>query len=120
MATTNTLATFPAGNADDPFRIGWRHIRHEQPDGTEAWERVPLTLEDLLHPQEEDFIVQNRLHQLLMEYLRTVFAAQLADDPSAVVLADVRVAWDVPGLEAHGPDIAVMKTCGARHSTLEQ
>ncbi len=108
MATTNTLTTIPADAENDPFRYGWRYVRREEADGTEVWERVPLTLEDVLHPQEEDFIVQNRLHHLIQEYLRIVFAAQLAHDPTAVVLADVRVAWDVPGLEAHGPDITVI------------
>jgi hypothetical protein len=108
MATTNTLTTIPADAENDPFRYGWRYLRREEADGTEGWERVPLTLEDVLHPQEEDFILQNRLHHLIQEYLRIVFAAQLAHDPTAVVLADVRVAWDVPGLEAHGPDIAVI------------
>jgi colicin import membrane protein len=108
MATTNTLLTTPASDANDPFRFGWRSIRCEHPDGTETWERVPLTLEDLLHPQEEDFIVQSRMHHLLMDYLHMVFASRLANDPTAVVLADVRVAWDVPGLGAHGPDIAVI------------
>jgi Uma2 family endonuclease len=108
MATTNTLTTSPADAENDPFRYGWRYLRREKADGTEIWERMPLTLEDVLHPQEEDVIVQNRVHQLIREYLRIIFAAQLAHDPTAIVLTDVRVAWDVPGLEAHGPDIAVI------------
>jgi hypothetical protein len=36
-----------------------------------------------------------------------VFEAQLATDPTAVVLDDVRIAWDVPELKPHGPDIVV-------------
>jgi Uma2 family endonuclease len=108
MATTYTLVTIREGSDDDPFRFGWRHVRHEQPDGTETWERVPLTLEDVLHPQEEDFIVQNAAHARRQRYIADVFSIRLADDPTAVVLADVRVAWDVPGITAHGPDIAVI------------
>src|SRR5438034_8039997 len=42
----------PSGDAD-PFRLGWRDVRHVQPDGTETWEQVPLTMEDLLHPSGE-------------------------------------------------------------------
>lgn len=34
--------------------------------------------------------------------------AQRAGDPTAVVLNHGRIAWDVPGLGAHGPDIAVI------------
>jgi Uma2 family endonuclease len=108
MATTNTVKTPPTDGADDPFRYGWRYLRHDHPDGTETWERVPLTLDDVLHPQEDDFIVQNSAHEWLQTYLTTVFMARLAHDPTAVVLADVRIAWDVPGLRAHGPDVAVI------------
>ena len=108
MATTNTLTTFPADAENDPFRYGWRYLRREEADGTEVWERVPLTLEDVLHPQEEDFIAQNAAHARRQRYLANVISVRLADDPMAVVLADVRIAWDVPGIEAHGPDIAVI------------
>jgi len=108
MATTYTLVTVREERDDDPFRFGWRHVRHTQPDGTETWERVPLTLEDVLHPQEEDFIVQTAAHSRRRRYMTNVISTRLADDPSAVVLADVRIAWDVPGILAHGPDIAVI------------
>jgi colicin import membrane protein len=93
---------------DDPFRYGWRHVRHEHPDGTETWDRVPLTLEDVLHPQEEDFVAQNVPHQSRQRYLQNVISARLADDPAAIVVADLLIAWDVPGLKGHAPDIAVI------------
>lgn len=93
---------------EGPFRYGWRHIRHAHPDGSETWERVPLTLEDVLHPQEEDFVAQSAAHQLRQEYLHTVIAARLADDPAAVVVADLLIAWDIPDLKPHAPDIAVI------------
>ncbi|MDZ7371227.1 MAG: Uma2 family endonuclease, partial [candidate division KSB1 bacterium] len=47
-------------------------------------------------------------HQRRVRYLADVFLACVADRPDAVVLSDVRIAWDVPGLRAHGPDIMVM------------
>lgn len=108
MATPNLYRTIQPGDPDDPFRYGWRYLHRVRPDGTAERERVPLTLADVLHPQEDDFIVQNSAHQRLQMYLCAVFSAQLADDPTAVILADVRIAWDVPGLEAHGPDVAVI------------
>ena len=48
------------------------------------------------------------LHQRICVYLYNVFRGLLATMPSAVVLHDVRVAWDVPDLKAHGPDLAVI------------
>jgi colicin import membrane protein len=106
MATTAAqTATAPPA---DPFRYGWRYIAHPLPDGDVRYEQVPLTLEDVLHPQEGDFIVQNERHHRRCTYLYDVARAQLADDPTAAVLSDVRIAWDVTPPKAHGPDLAVI------------
>ena len=40
-------------------------------------------------------------------YLKAVFDARLAGDPEALVLADCRVDWNLPGVRPLGPDIAV-------------
>jgi Uma2 family endonuclease len=94
----------------DIFRYGWRYIRRVQPDGTAEYEQVPLTLEDVLYPEVGDFVVHSKAHEDTCTYLADVFNARLRDDPTAVVLHDVRIAWDVPGLRPNGPDIAVI--CG--------
>jgi len=91
----------------DPFRYGWRFVYRKEPDGTLIEEQVPLTLEDLLFPEEGDFVVQTVGHNQNCAYLMLVLKARLADDPSAVVISDCRVAWDVPGLKPLGPDVAV-------------
>lgn len=93
---------------EDPFRYGWRHLRQVTPEGYEIVEQVPLSLIDVLHPEEDDFIMQNDDHVRFCNYLYNVFCRQLAHDSTAVVLHDVRIAWDVPDLRPHGPDIAVM------------
>ncbi|GIW02687.1 hypothetical protein [Roseiflexus sp.] len=41
-------------------------------------------------------------HQRRVRYLTNVFLARTADRPDAVVLSDVRIAWDVPDLRTHG------------------
>ncbi|PDW02872.1 Uma2 family endonuclease [Candidatus Viridilinea mediisalina] len=92
----------------DPFRYGWRYVNVERSDGFSELRQEPLTLEDLLHPQEGDHVTHSDAHQRRRRYLCNVFEAQLAQDPTAVVLDDVRVAWDVPDLKPHGPDIAVI------------
>ena len=91
----------------DPFRYGWRYVRITRPDGTEAFDQVPLTLEDVLHPEEGDFIVQTDAHDDERAYLKSVFKAQLKEDRSATVLSDCRVDWCVPGVRPLGPDLAV-------------
>jgi Uma2 family endonuclease len=108
MATTWQVEVLvPGDGAADPYRYGWRYVRRMDEHGAEQWEQVPLTLLDVLHPQEDDFIVQSDAHQRRCRYLADVLDAHLAADPTAVVLHDVRVDWGVPGIRAHGPDIAV-------------
>jgi colicin import membrane protein len=60
LSETTTLPTTPP--ADDPFRYGWRYIQHKHPDGQVEHERVSLSLYDVLHSQEEDFIVRSHNH----------------------------------------------------------
>ena len=95
-------------DATNPFRYGWRYVRHDREDGTPVFEQVPLTLEDVLHPQEGDQVVHNNEHQRRVRYLCDVFEAQLAGDPTAVVLDDVLISWDHPDVRPHSPDLAVI------------
>jgi Uma2 family endonuclease len=91
----------------DPFRYGWRYVRITRPDGTEEFDQVPLTLEDVLHPEEGDFIVQSDPHDRERTYLRAVCEARLEHKPRAVVLSDCRIDWNIPGVRPLGPDLAV-------------
>jgi Uma2 family endonuclease len=97
--------------AEEPveeFPYGWRVVERQTPAG--FWEPVylPLTLEDVLHPEEEDQVTHADSHQRRLLYLYDAFEAQLAGDPTAVVLNDVRIAWDLPDLRPHGPDLMVI------------
>ena len=93
---------------NDRFAYGWRYVRKILPDGSETRVQVPLTLEDILHPQEEDFRLQNDRHTQDLLYLRGVLQARLAEKMGAFVLSDCRVAWNAEGTYGHGPDIAVI------------
>ena len=95
-------------NMNDPFRYGWRYVQNIADDGTIEYDQIPLTLEDLLHPEEEDFRMQNPAHTKANVYLHTVFSKQLGDEPKALVLYDTRVDWNVPGIKPFGPDITVI------------
>jgi colicin import membrane protein len=95
------------GSPADPFRYGWRYVTRKLPDGNVKIETVPLTLQDLLFPEEGDFTVQFPSHVNDRLYLRTIFGARLADDPEALVLFDCRVDYNILGVRPLGPDIAV-------------
>jgi Uma2 family endonuclease len=106
-ATWRVEVLMPGDGADDPFRYGWRYVRRVDEHGAEMWDQVPLTLLDVLHPQEGDFIVQNDPHARRCNYLYDVLSAKLAADPTALVMHDVGVDWGVAGIRPHSPDIAV-------------
>ncbi len=110
--TTPATATIPATETEpdeiDPFRYGQRFVQRDLPDGTVQIDQIPLTLADLLHPKEGDQVTHSTAHQRRVRYLCNVFAAHLAHDPTAVVLDDVRIKWDLPELQPHGPDIMVI------------
>lgn len=93
---------------EDPWYYGWRYVEQIDPDGKAKRVQVPLTEEDVLHPQEDDFIVQNEDHDEDCYYLRTVLTAHLADQPGLHVFHDMRMDWGVASIEPHGPDIAVI------------
>lgn len=119
--TTIEVLVTPAMGADadhppDPYRYGWRYVQRKGEDGAMLTEQVPLTLEDVLHPREGDQVTHSDAHQRRRRYLCDVLEAQLARDPTAVVLDDVRIAWDVPDLGPHGPDIAVIPGVRARRN----
>jgi colicin import membrane protein len=90
------------------FRYGYRYVPTKLPNGKEGFDKVPLTLEDVLHPQFGDVHLLSSAHSVDCKYLHDVLAALLADDPTAGVLADVGIFWDVPRLEHHSPDIMVI------------
>ncbi len=108
MSTIHDSKVEPApGSAADPYRYGWRYVARERPDGGVDSVPVPLTLDDLLFPLEEDFAVQHSTHIEDCYYLLGAFQIRTTGDPTAKVLCDCRVRWDVPGLEPLGPDVAV-------------
>lgn len=91
----------------DPFRFGWRYVHRPGLDGTEEYVRVPLPLDDVLHPQERDHIPNNRQQDRDSHYLVSVLERRLADNPRALVLSDCQIDWGIPGLGNHSPDVSV-------------
>jgi colicin import membrane protein len=100
--TSSSTPTLPP--EDDAFRYGWRPVLSA--DGTET-DRIPLTLEDVLHPQEEDIIPERPIHALERGYLTDVLRSRPLSPPYYAVLTDTLVDWGVPGMRAHSPDVSV-------------
>jgi colicin import membrane protein len=109
--TRTTVHRSPAPDTPpetDPFRYGWRLVPRPTPDDPHNLEQVPLTLEDVLHPETGDFIVHSDRHETDRMYLTAVLRARLEPAGVAIVLSDVRIAWDLPDLRPHGPDVMVI------------
>ena len=68
---------------------------------------MPLTLEDVLHPEVGDIIVQSDPHDSDRGYLKAVSKTRLADDRTAVVLSDCQVDFNIRGVKPLCPDLAV-------------
>src|ERR1700682_4070865 len=77
------------------------------PDGRERLDQVPLTLEDVLHPQEEDVIPENSLHEKERGDLARIFRTRLSRLRSGLVLSDCLIDWNVRGMGTHAPDISI-------------
>jgi colicin import membrane protein len=110
MSTIITTASSEPepGSQDDPYRYGWRFVRRKDANGTDTVEQVPLTVEDLLHPQEGDCVVESTLHERTRRYLMGHFEARLAGDRSQLVVSDCRISWGVRGVRPHCADVAVI------------
>jgi Uma2 family endonuclease len=91
-----------------PYQYGYRYLRVVRPDGTEGTDIVPLREEDLLHPQEGDFIVQNDYHISDVLYLIAVFRAQTASLPGIRVFGDHIIDFQHGGVQPLGPDVTVL------------
>ncbi|MBV7327295.1 Uma2 family endonuclease [Chloroflexi bacterium TSY] len=93
---------------DDPYRYGWREVLQTNEDGQEELVYIPLTLEDILHPEEDDRRLHARDHEEMCAYLNAAINAKYADDPHTFSLPDVRIDWNIPGVKAYTPDVAVV------------
>jgi colicin import membrane protein len=100
--------TMPAPDLD-PFRYGWRFVKKLRPDGRTNLVQVPLTLEDVLHPQEGDVIPESTYQERDAEYLRPIFRDRVARLPGGHFLAGCLIDWNVPGVRNHSPDLTVFR-----------
>jgi Uma2 family endonuclease len=90
----------------DPYRYGWRFLKKVQHDGRTDLVQVPLTLEDVLHPQEGDVIPETDIHEQERGDLKRIFGTRLSREEGGLVLSDCLIEWGVPGVRNHSPDVS--------------
>jgi hypothetical protein len=95
-------------SAGDEHRYGYRDVPRTLPDGTTIWERVALTLEDLLHPEMNDHPMLSTAHVRDCVHLFNTARMLFAGIPGLLVLSDTGIFWDVAGLGHHAPDLALI------------
>ena len=107
--TTATAGVPELSPAERLLRYGYREVPIRNAAGTDTdFERVPLTLEDLLHPGFGDKAVISNFHDDEVILLRDSFKALLADRPDALVVHDMGVFWGRPEFTHHSPDVSVV------------
>jgi Uma2 family endonuclease len=107
MSQIVSPSVWPGAGEPDPFRYGWKEEYQERPDGTRELVYLPLTLEDILHPEENYKIANSGRHNDECSYLKVGIRFKLRKNPHALVLSDTNVYWDDPTLKHHSPDISL-------------
>ncbi|MGL6076335.1 MAG: Uma2 family endonuclease [Fimbriiglobus sp.] len=99
----------------DPYRIGYRYVPTGKLDakGHPVLEKVPLTEEDYVHPQEGDRFLLTDAHTINYLILRNAMDVLVKNLPNAKVFSEHRIDWEYEGIEPHGPDLVVMEDCPA-------
>jgi Uma2 family endonuclease len=105
---TGGAAVVPPADLDR-YRYGWRYVYHRRPDGSVEIEEKPLTLEDVLHPQEGDVIPENTFHEPERGYLTWSFRDRLDRVPRGQVLSDCLLDFNVAGLRPLCPDVSLIE-----------
>ncbi len=103
------VPTKPQQEEPNPFRFGWKWERRLRADGTDEEVRLPLTMEDLLHPQWGYKILENTEQERGRRYLNDVFRLRLEDRPQFQSFSDLLILWEKGDSSGHSPDISVFE-----------
>lgn len=87
----------------DPFRYGHRWV-----EGPRGYEMVPLTYEDLLDPQEGDFVTDDNLNRKLAGYFQRFLEKRFEDEKDVAVWSDFKLRFGESG-KGPGPDVCVVR-----------
>lgn len=94
---------------DDPYVYGWREHRELTADGEDRIRRTPLTYQDLLDPQEGDFIAEDTVHRKVTEGLADILERRYSAEPTVAVWRNLKIVFHVEGLTSGpAPDLCVV------------
>jgi Uma2 family endonuclease len=94
----------PVNGTDGAYRL----VLTIDERGEETYHYHPLTDADFLEPQEGDYFMQGPRHEKDTGELKSIFRYLYRDDPTTVVLSDIKMLWGIPGLSEPAPDVAVI------------
>ena len=80
-----------------------------QPDGDVVVEKIPLTLDVLLDPQEDDQVSQSRPHHKKLNPLADTLERFLERQPGVGVFSELMILWEQLGERDVAPDVYVVK-----------
>jgi Uma2 family endonuclease len=106
--TVLTKTTRPAATPELDWSAGWRYEWLRHADGTETAVPVPLTAEEIRHPQEGYVMPIRTSHDRLSGAACDMLRAHFADQPDVAVFHDLIFEWDHPEVGNYAPDIAVV------------
>lgn len=92
----------------DPFYFGRRQLVRYDKTGQPLYQWQPLTLDDFLDPQPDDEFDHGRHHDELVRALRRLFRYSHRYNPTTLVVSNLKLVWDRPGLAQPAPDLAVI------------
>ncbi len=87
---------------------GWRYERIQLADGKEDLVRIPLTDEEILHPQEGYVMPERTYHEAICRDLSDMLLVRYQNQVAMAVFHDLIFEWDKPDIKDHAPDIAVV------------
>ncbi len=99
----------PRSPSPEPdFSLGWKEVFVETPDGGREWVQIPLTPEEILHPEEGFIMPESTDHARMIQRLNEMLQTRYANAPNMAVYSDLIVKWDKPELKQHCPDVMVI------------
>jgi colicin import membrane protein len=106
--TTPVASAAPPAPSVEPLPYGWRLVERPGANGKVEYDQVPLSLEDVLHPQEGDEIPEHPVHNTERDYIKRACRSRLHGVRGVLVLSDCLIHWGSAGIRALSPDVSVI------------
>ncbi|MFN8486700.1 MAG: Uma2 family endonuclease [Caldilineaceae bacterium] len=108
LPTSTTRADVRKQSAEGDLVHGWREEFVQTPDGKSERVLIPLTTEEVLHPEEEFVMPERTEHDYISDDLCDMLRAYFADQPGMAVFRNLKFEWDHPKVKPYALDVAVV------------